>query len=126
MLWHDDFDFRPEFGTAGNYSSFIGINIETLSTSFKHNVVNADSRAELLKQNELIFDDLSLKLTISIETSHCEVLYCISSLKRIYNNLLCRTFWCLAMKFVDLFPPLHELLCTLYGVRYVTNSYLPM
>lgn len=77
MLWHDDFDFRPEFGTAGNYSSFIGINIETLSTSFKHNVVNADSRAELLKQNELIFDDLSLKLTISIETSHCEVLYYI-------------------------------------------------
>lgn len=86
-MWHDDFDFRPEFGTAGNYSSIIGINIETLSASFKHNVIDADSRAELLKQNELIFDDLSLKLTISIESSHCEV-KCGKSTWRILNTLM--------------------------------------
>lgn len=73
VLWHDDFDFQPQFGSTWNYSSFVGINIGTLSASFKHNVVDVDSRAEQLKQNELIFDDLSLKLTISIETSHCEV-----------------------------------------------------
>lgn len=73
VLWHDDFDFQPEFGTAWNYSSFVGINIGTLSTSFKQNVVDTDFRAEQLKQNELIFNELTLKLTISIETSHCEV-----------------------------------------------------
>lgn len=107
----------------------MGINIGTLSASFKHNVVDVDSRAEQLKQNELNFDDLSLKLTISVETSHCEVCHTYSCAE--YRILYCTTLphrisLCLVMKFVHLWPPSRRLLCTLFGARCTTNLYFYM
>lgn len=60
-------------GEAKNYSSFVGIQIKTLSGSFEGNVVDVSTKEQQLKQNDLNYDDLTLKLTISIEMSHCEV-----------------------------------------------------
>ncbi|EDW01430.1 uncharacterized protein LOC6559759 [Drosophila grimshawi] len=71
VLWHDDYEFQPQ-NTAQDYSSFLNIQIATLSESFKDNVVDAAARGQQLKELDLSYDDLMLKLTVSIETSHCE------------------------------------------------------
>ncbi|KAM8711688.1 hypothetical protein ACLKA7_012231 [Drosophila subpalustris] len=71
ILWHDDFEWKLQ-GEAKSYSSFVGIQMKTLSGSFARNVVAVEAKEQQLRQNDLAYDDLMLKLTISIEMSHCE------------------------------------------------------
>ncbi|XP_030560059.1 uncharacterized protein LOC115762095 [Drosophila novamexicana] len=71
VLWHDDYEFQPQ-DLAAEYSSFVDINIATLASSFEDNVVDAAAKRQQLKERDLVYDDLLLKLTLSIEMSHCE------------------------------------------------------
>ncbi|XP_030242073.1 uncharacterized protein LOC108654801 [Drosophila navojoa] len=68
VFWHKNYEFQ----LAGDYSSIIGINIDTMEKSFEQNVIDAEARRQQLKELGLHYDDLVLKLTLSIETSHCE------------------------------------------------------
>ncbi|XP_060658240.1 uncharacterized protein LOC132792781 [Drosophila nasuta] len=71
ILEHGDYDWLLS-KSVENYSSFVVINLNTLADSFVDNVVDARIKEQELKLNELPYDDFLLKLTISIETSHCE------------------------------------------------------
>ncbi|XP_068147451.1 glutamate [NMDA] receptor subunit 1 [Drosophila tropicalis] len=71
IFWNDAYEFEPQ-SLAKGYSSFVGINIVSLANSLDHDVVNVWAKKQQLTERELPFNDLLLKLTISIETSHCE------------------------------------------------------
>lgn len=72
VLWQENYEFQPQH-TAGDYSSLVSINIDRLAGSFERNVIDAEVKRQQLKELGLNYEDLVLKLTLSIESSHCEV-----------------------------------------------------
>lgn len=127
VLWHDDYEFQPQ-DLAAEYSSFVDINIATLASSFEDNVVDAAAKRQQLKERDLVYDDLLLKLTLSIEMSHCEVII-LSKWNCTYAQeffIFDRVSWSLVNTFPALWPPSHRQPCIPYGARCTTNSYLPM
>ncbi|XP_030387929.1 uncharacterized protein LOC115634384, partial [Scaptodrosophila lebanonensis] len=67
VLWHEGYEFQPQ-GAA----IFVDISRSTLKGSFERDVIDSQAKQGYLNTNNLPFDDLLLKLTLSIEISHCE------------------------------------------------------
>ncbi|XP_052854700.1 uncharacterized protein LOC128263666 [Drosophila gunungcola] len=70
IFWNDKFEFQLLQGA--DYASFVGINIQSLKNQQCRDVVDIGLRKKALQEKELPFDDLLLKITISIEVTHCE------------------------------------------------------
>ncbi|XP_034652841.1 uncharacterized protein LOC117891467 [Drosophila subobscura] len=71
LFWNSNFEFQPQVFVA-DYASFVGIHINNLKESFDEDVVDVRPRKKQLQENNLPYDDLLLKLMISIEVTHCE------------------------------------------------------
>ncbi|XP_002138113.2 uncharacterized protein Ir41a [Drosophila pseudoobscura] len=71
LFWNRNFEFQPQASVA-DYASFVGININNLKGSFDEGTVDVRSMKKQLQEKNLLYDDLLLKLMISIEVTHCE------------------------------------------------------
>ncbi|XP_043064147.1 uncharacterized protein LOC108089075 [Drosophila ficusphila] len=70
IFWNDKFEFQLH--RSAEYTSFVGIHIKSLKGNLDRDVVDVKERKKELQENKLLFDDLLLKITVSIEVSHCE------------------------------------------------------
>nr|XP_044248777.1 uncharacterized protein LOC108054865 [Drosophila takahashii] len=70
IFWNDKFEFQLLH--SSEYTSYVGINIPTLRNNQGQDVVDVGLKKKVLQEKNLLFDDLLIKIIISIEVTHCE------------------------------------------------------
>nr|XP_036677547.1 uncharacterized protein LOC118878606 isoform X2 [Drosophila suzukii] len=70
IFWNDRFEFQLLH--SAEYSSYVGINILNLQYNEGNDFINARLKKKWLQEKNVLFDDLLIKIIISIEVTHCE------------------------------------------------------
>lgn len=69
VFWNEKFDFQLQH--IEHYTSFVVINLKSLNETLGLDVMNARIKKNQLQETDV--DELILKITISIEVTHCQV-----------------------------------------------------
>ena len=124
VLWHSQFiiDLSDGFNRH-NYSNFISIRTSALEESFEKDVYNFTQKINDMDAKQLEYDELILKLTVAIESSHCEVslLELLAEFNVQNVQCFCRHLW----PFSRIYPSWRMHFCwpayIRYGVRIAIN-----